>query len=97
LRGRLAKLASSTPGGLDDLARGLPDPDHWVLTDLCGGASAQARSDFKAGDPTDEKTARYQPAIALLEQCSAAALTLSDSLSRRYFSHADAGSQSLGA
>jgi uncharacterized alpha-E superfamily protein len=84
LRGRLAKLASSTPEGMDDLARGLPDPDHWVLADLCGG-------------PADDKGRRYQPAIALLEQCCAAALTLSDSLSRRYFSHADAGSQSLGA
>lgn len=97
LRGRLTKLASSTPGGLDDLARGLPDPDHWVLADLCGAAPAPGKSDLKADEATGEKTARYQPAIALLEQCYAAALTLSDSLSRRYFSHADAGSQSLGA
>jgi len=83
LRGRLAKLASNTPGGLSDLTCDLPDPDSWVLADLCG-------------DPADDKALRYQPTIALLEHCFASALTLSDSLSRRYFSHADAGSQSLG-
>jgi uncharacterized alpha-E superfamily protein len=84
LRGRLTKLASSTQGDLAGLTHDLPDPDSWLLADLCG-------------DPAEGNAQRYQPTTALLEQCRAAALSLSDNLSRRYFSHADAGSQSLGA
>ncbi len=84
LRARLSRLTSSTQGDLAGLTRDLPNPDRWLLADLCG-------------NPADGNAQRYQATTALLEQCCAAALSLSDSLSRRYFSHADAGSQSLGA
>jgi len=93
LRGRLAKLASSTPVESPDLAEDLPDPGNWVLADLCGnvegaeGAATEACGDAPA----------WAPLIGLLEQCCTEALELSDAISRRYFSHAASGSQSLGA
>ncbi|WP_041388871.1 circularly permuted type 2 ATP-grasp protein [Polaromonas sp. JS666] len=93
LRGRLAKLASSTPVELPDLAEDLPEPGNWVLADLCGnvegaeGATTEACGDAPA----------WAPLIGLLEQCCTEALELSDTISRRYFSHAASGSQSLGA
>jgi uncharacterized circularly permuted ATP-grasp superfamily protein/uncharacterized alpha-E superfamily protein len=89
LRGRLAKLAGSAPGYMPDLAMELPDPGSWALADLCQGAP---------GSEDDEGGSRhYGHLVQLLEQCCDAALELSDTLSRRYFSHAASGSQSLGA
>ena len=87
LRGRLDKLASSTPDDPPDLAP-LPEPGYWSLAELCGSA--------EAGKSTSAGSAQYQPLTDLLEQCCAAALALSDSLSRRYFSHAASASHSLG-
>lgn len=89
LRGRLDKLAGSTPGDQPDLAPDLPDPGSWALTELCGSA--------EAGETANEGRPQYEQLTGLLEQCGSAALALSDTLSRRYFSHAASGSHSLGA
>jgi hypothetical protein len=85
LRGRLAKLAQSTPGDLPDLTADVPDPGNWSLDELCH-ESALA--------PGEQ---RYERLIAKLEACNAWAFSLSDSISRRYFSHAASGEHSLGA
>ncbi|MES2509406.1 MAG: circularly permuted type 2 ATP-grasp protein [Pseudomonadota bacterium] len=84
LKGRLAKLAQSTPGELPDLTGHLPDPGNWVLSDLC---------DAPSGKP---ENTRYERVIGLLEQCNDAAFELSDNISRQYFSHAASGNHSLG-
>ena len=89
LRGRLAKLAGSAPGYMPDVAMELPDPGSWALADLCQGSPAS--EDDEGGSQ------HYGHLVQLLEQCCDAALELSDTLSRRYFSHAASGSQSLGA
>lgn len=91
LRGRLAKLAGSAPGDLPDLAMELPDPGSWALADLCQDSPACE------GDEDEHSGRHYGHLVQLLEQCCDAALELSDTLSRRYFSHAASGSQSLGA
>ncbi|WP_254774684.1 circularly permuted type 2 ATP-grasp protein [Polaromonas sp. YR568] len=98
LRGRLAKLAGSAPGDLPDLAMELPDPGSWALADLCQGSSACEDDKGGEGDEDSASGSRhYVHLIQLLDQCCDAALDLSDTLSRRYFSHAASGSQSLGA
>ncbi|WP_411886187.1 circularly permuted type 2 ATP-grasp protein [Polaromonas sp. YR568] len=107
LRGRLAKLAGSAPGDMPDLAMELPDPGSWALADLCAGAPGSNHDDGveredgdteeegeEGRDYQDDQDARL---VDLLQQCCDAALELSDTLSRRYFSHAASGSQSLGA
>ena len=92
LRGRLAKLAGSAPGDMPDLAMELPDPGSWALADLCQEAQASA------SDGENENSGQHDGRLVqLLEQCCDAALDLSDTLSRRYFSHAASASQSLGA
>ena len=56
---------------------------------------------LNSGDPSsasgeqDDNT--YGDLIDQLEECQASALELSDSISRRYFSHATSGNQSFGA
>jgi len=107
LRGRLAKLAGSAPGDMPDLAMELPDPGSWALADLCAGAPGGSHDDGierEDGDTEEEgaEGRNYQDdqdarLVDLLQQCCDAALELSDTLSRRYFSHAASGSQSLGA
>jgi uncharacterized circularly permuted ATP-grasp superfamily protein/uncharacterized alpha-E superfamily protein len=101
LRGRLAKLAGSAPGDMPDLAMELPDPGSWALADLCEGAPAGTRDDggeHAEGEEEEEGGDRHDGRlVTLLQQCCDAALELSDTLSRRYFSHAASGSQSLGA
>lgn len=92
LRGRLAKLAGSAPGDMPDLAMELPDPGSWALADLCQEVPA------RTGEGEDENGEQHDGRLVqLLEQCCDAALELSDTLSRRYFSHAASASQSLGA
>ncbi|CAN7338682.1 circularly permuted type 2 ATP-grasp protein [Polaromonas sp. LjRoot131] len=86
LRGRLAKLAGSAPGDMPELAMELPDPGSWALADLCAGMQTEGEGQCHDGR-----------LVELLRQCCDAALDLSDTLSRRYFSHAASGSQSLGA
>ncbi len=88
LSGRLAELAAGTPGNAPDLAPDLPEPGYWSLAELCGSA--------EAGESANASGAQYQTLTDLLEQCCAAALALSDTLSRRYFSHAASASHSLG-
>ncbi len=87
LKGRLAKLALSTPGGfgeVPDLTSKLPDPASWVLSDLVDAPSAKPEN------------TRYDRLIELLDQCNEAAFELSDNISRQYFSHAASGEHSLG-
>ena len=103
LRGRLAKLAGSAPGDMPELAMSLPDPGSWALADLCAGLETSADSEAgeagDAGDAGADTTSQQHDGqlVQMLQQCCDAALDLSDTLSRLYFSHAASGSQSLGA
>jgi uncharacterized circularly permuted ATP-grasp superfamily protein/uncharacterized alpha-E superfamily protein len=98
LRGRLAKLAGSAPGDMPELAMELPDPGSWALADLCAGMQGIAEGEAEGVAEGDENSPPHDGyLVQLLQQCCDAALNLSDTLSRRYFSHADSGSQSLGA
>jgi len=88
LRGRLARLAENTVDAqqpVPDLTATLPDPGSWALDSLCTAAP---------GAPDSE---RYAGLLTQLEQCCDAAFELSDTLSRRYFSHVTAEEHSLGA
>jgi len=90
LEGRLAKLATSTPGDLPDLAATLPDPASWVVAQPPETPLAPAQTGT-AHQPHDDL-------VEQLEKCQSSAFELSDNISRRYFSHAAAGSHhSLGA
>lgn len=89
LRGRLAKLAGCGPGDLSDMSLSLPDPNSWVLAELS--------ESLDATDSHNDPSRGYEKLHDLLQACCSAALELSDTLSRRYFSHADSASQSLGA
>ncbi len=83
LRGRLGKLTQNTSGG-PELTSALPDPGSWLLADLCVSIPGM-------------ESERYAGLLAQLEQCCDAAFELSDSISRRYFSHAASSDHSLGA
>ena len=83
LRGRIAKLAASTPGDLADLAANLPEPGNWSIASLC-----EKRTDQPEEEP-------YQLLIEHLEQCNNSAFEMSDLISRRYFSHATPDNHSL--
>jgi uncharacterized circularly permuted ATP-grasp superfamily protein/uncharacterized alpha-E superfamily protein len=88
LRGRLARLAENTVGApqpVPDLTPGLPDPGTWHMDDLY------------TADPRLPEDQRYEGLLIRLEQCCSAAFDLSDTLSRRYFSHVAADEHSLGA
>jgi uncharacterized circularly permuted ATP-grasp superfamily protein/uncharacterized alpha-E superfamily protein len=88
LRGRLARLAENTVGGpqpVPDLGAGLPDPASWDMDTLC------------LPDPGDADLPRYDGLLSRLAQCCNAAFDLSDTLSRRYFSHVSPDKHSLGA
>lgn len=88
LRGRLARLAENTVGApqpVPDLTPGLPDPGAWQMADLC------------TADPRLPEGQRYEGLLTRLEECCSAAFDLSDTLSRRYFSHVSADEHSLGA
>lgn len=88
LRGRLARLAENTVGApqpVPDLTPTLPDPGSWRLDELCARASHAQGSE------------PYAALLAQLELCCSAAFELSDTLSRRYFSHVAPDEHSLGA
>jgi uncharacterized circularly permuted ATP-grasp superfamily protein/uncharacterized alpha-E superfamily protein len=88
LRGRLARLAENTVGApqpVPDLTPGLPDPGAWQMHDLY------------TPDPRLPEDQRYEGLLSRLEQCCSAAFDLSDTLSRRYFSHVSSDEHSLGA
>lgn len=88
LRGRLARLAENTVGApqpVPDLTPTLPDPGSWLLSELCTPAPGARDSEPYAG------------LLAQLELCCSAAFELSDTLSRRYFSHVAPDEHSLGA
>ncbi len=88
LRGRLARLAENTVGApqpVPDLTPGLPDPGTWLMDELY------------TADPRLPEDQRYEGLLTRLAQCCSAAFDLSDTLSRRYFSHVSADEHSLGA
>lgn len=87
LRGRLAKLAASTPDQPLDLAASLPDPANWRLEELTA----------RGGRGEAGETGRYDALVGQLELCHGAAFDLSDQISRHYFSHATSGNHSLSA
>ncbi len=80
LRGRLAKLAGSHPQELSELALRVPDPQSWVLEQLCEPDSGAA----------------YPLLQDLLRQCAQAAYDVSEDVSQLYFTHSDEARQSLG-
>ena len=84
LKSRLAKLATSTPSDLTNLAAALPDPSSWDLTGLDTGSTAFS-------DQRD-----YAVLVMQLKNCQSATFELSDHISRRYFSHATSTHHSLG-
>ncbi len=86
LRSRLSKLAGTLPGQPSELAQSLPDPAAWPLLALC-----------QQSQTGPAESALNAPLVAELRTCAAAALSLSDAISQRYFSHAWSGSFSLGA
>ena len=81
LRGRLAKLAGSAPGKVPEIALTVPDPQRWLLQDIC----------------EREEDGRYGKLLELLALCSDAAYKLSDDLGARYFTHSGEARQSVGA
>ncbi len=85
LRSRLAKLAQAATIQDAVLAQALPDPDTWVLADLSSW-QRNAEGERHWGDLE-----------VLLDDCEAAAIELSDEISRLHFSHADRKNQTLGA
>jgi uncharacterized alpha-E superfamily protein len=84
LRSRLAKLASTATPQDAVLARGLPDPSNWSLSELC-------RAETNAMGHT-----QYPKLQALLLSCEGSATGLSDHITRLHFSHAGRRNQSLG-
>ena len=89
LRGRLAKLSSNAPVSLPDLTAALADPGGWAIEHLWR----------ESADSTLAADRQRQCAhlTGLMDQLAQSARDLSDAISRRYFSHATDGSQSLGA
>jgi len=85
LRSRLAKLSQSATPQDAELAMGLPDPDTWVLADL---------SNWQR-NPEGER--HWGELETLLDDCEAAAIELSEEITRLHFSHADRRNQTLGA
>ncbi len=81
LRGRLAKLAGSPQGALDELALQVPDPAQWQLAQLCA----------------TEESGEQDHLLKLLGECQASVWQVSDAISLRYFTHTDEAGQSLGA
>jgi uncharacterized alpha-E superfamily protein len=84
LRSRLAKLSQSATPQDAELAMGLPDPDTWVLADL---------SNWQR-NPEGER--HWGDLETLLDDCEAAAVELSEEITRLHFSHADRKNQTLG-
>ena len=87
LRGRLARLATSTPGDWPDLCADLPDPASWPCIQPA------------AYDPSSRMSAAgcHHALAEQLQGCQEHAFDLSDRLGRRYFSHATADNRSLVA
>jgi len=83
LRSRLAKLAQTATVQDAVLAQGLPDPDTWVLAEL---------SNWQR-HPSGER--HWGDLEVLLDDCEAAAVELSEEITRLHFSHADRANQSL--
>ena len=89
LRGRLAKLSGNAPVNLPDLTATLADPGEWSMEDLW-----RESADSTLAADWQRQSAHL---TGLMDQLSQSARELSDAISRRYFSHATNGSQSLGA
>jgi len=84
LRSRLAKLAQTVTVQDAVLAQDLPDPDTWVLADLC-----------QAPPDADEGGGAWEALATLLDDCEAAAVRLSEEITRLHFSHADRRNMSV--
>ncbi len=85
LRSRLAKLAQTASVQDAALAQALPDPDTWELARL---SHWQRHADGER---------RWGELEVLLDHCEAAAMALSNEITRLHFSHADRKNQTLGA
>jgi len=83
LRSRLSKLSLSALPQDAQLALDLPDPDTWVLTEL------------NHWQRSAEGERHWQGLESLLDDCEAAAVELSEEITRLHFSHADQRNQSL--
>ncbi len=83
LRARLARLGQSVAPQDAELARGLPDPAGWQLAEL---SNWQRDADGRRV---------WGALLRVLEDCEAAAVELSDEITRLHFSHADRRSQTL--
>ncbi|MGA0569198.1 circularly permuted type 2 ATP-grasp protein [Variovorax sp. VNK109] len=81
LRGRLAKLAGSAPTEMSALGQLVPDPSSWSLEQLCGL----------------DDDGKYAMLLDLLNQCTAAAYHVSDTISATYFTHSGESKRSVGA
>ena len=79
LRSRLKRLEQGDPDFAEGLMSNMPDPTDWDLATL---------SQSGEGDS-------FQSLLAVLVACDASAMSLSDALSQRHFSHADRDNRSL--
>ena len=91
LSGRLAKLAGTTPEGLEALGLALHDPATWPLAEMAQAASGAPSDQSRAATP------RHPAFIAQLEQCSVVAYRLSDRIGALYFTHSGEDKLSVGA
>ena len=83
LRGRLAKLAGSEPDQLSALALRVPNPATHDLASLC---QIQSIANDDAHPGVDGHNHYFALSVLLL-QCSAAACSVSDTISTTYFTH----------
>ena len=89
MRRRLNRLRASAGVDLPDLAVNLPDPDDWQVRDFWSGHACAS--------PAVTGLAGLNRNAQAFEQLAQAAADLSNTVSRRYFSHSAADSHSLGA
>jgi uncharacterized circularly permuted ATP-grasp superfamily protein/uncharacterized alpha-E superfamily protein len=102
LRARLGRLEQGDPAFADLLVSGLPDPSTWDLADLSeldptptAAAPLAPPGALAEETPPTPAQAPFALLLSVLAQCEASAKSLSDALSQRHFSHADASNRSL--
>ncbi|MDD5029449.1 MAG: circularly permuted type 2 ATP-grasp protein [Rhodoferax sp.] len=88
LRGRLAKLAGSEPNQLSELSLQVPNPDNWNLAQLCERAYDLINPLPMRSEIATAQLPSYQLLQNVLQECSAAAHTVSETISATYFTHA---------
>jgi uncharacterized alpha-E superfamily protein len=88
MRERLRKLARHNSAWADAVAARLPAPEAWSLEALCRAEPPVAQGAAGAGaDDAAAALLPYAELRRLLDGCSGSALTLSDEISHRLFSH----------